>query len=131
MGLFLILFFFLDAHKIVHLKNWWWDFPGGPLVKNLPSNAGEVGSIPGWGTKIPYAAGELSLHTTTTEFAHLSERARVPQTTDSKCSGPHASQLERENLHATTREKPRAATKSPCATTKDPAHLSEDPMCHN
>ena len=22
----------------------WWDFPGGPVVKNLPSNAGDVGS---------------------------------------------------------------------------------------
>ena len=23
------------------------DFPGGPVVKNLPSNAGDAGSIPG------------------------------------------------------------------------------------
>ena len=36
------------------------DFPGGPVVKNPPSNAGDVGSIPGGGTKIPYAAGQLS-----------------------------------------------------------------------
>ena len=28
------------------------DFPGGPAVNTLPSNAGSVGSIPGWGTKI-------------------------------------------------------------------------------
>ena len=34
-------------------------FPGGPLVKNLPSNAGDVGWIPGWGTKIPLATGQL------------------------------------------------------------------------
>ena len=27
------------------------DFPGGPVVKNLPSNAGNMGSIPGQGTK--------------------------------------------------------------------------------
>ena len=26
-------------------------FPGGPVVKNLPSNAGDVGSIPGGRTK--------------------------------------------------------------------------------
>ena len=32
------------------------DFPGGPMVKNLPSNAGDMGWIPGWGTKIPHAA---------------------------------------------------------------------------
>ena len=25
------------------------------MVKNLPSNAGDVGLTPGWGTKIPHA----------------------------------------------------------------------------
>ena len=25
------------------------DFPGGPVVKNLPANAGDMGSIPGPG----------------------------------------------------------------------------------
>ena len=30
------------------------------MVKNLPCNAGDVGLIPGQGTKIPYAAGQLS-----------------------------------------------------------------------
>ena len=30
-----------------------WDFPGGPMVKNLPSNAGYLGLFPGRGTKIP------------------------------------------------------------------------------
>ena len=29
------------------------DFPGGPLVKNLPCNAQGTGSIPGQGSKIP------------------------------------------------------------------------------
>ena len=33
------------------------DFPGSPVVKTLPSNAGDVGSIPGWGDKIPHASG--------------------------------------------------------------------------
>ena len=32
-----------------------WDFPGGPVVKTLPSRAGGVGSIPGWGAGIPHA----------------------------------------------------------------------------
>jgi len=32
-----------------------WDFPGGPMANILPSEAGDVGSIPVWGTKIPYA----------------------------------------------------------------------------
>ena len=33
------------------------DFLGSPVVKTLPSNAGGVGSIPGWGAKIPHASG--------------------------------------------------------------------------
>ena len=37
-----------------------WDFPGGPLVKNPPYNAGDAGWIPGQGTKIPHALGQLS-----------------------------------------------------------------------
>ena len=45
----------------------WGDFPGGPVVKNPPSNAGDVGLIPGQGTKIPHAAGQLSLCAATTE----------------------------------------------------------------
>ena len=32
------------------------DFPGGPVVKTLPSNAGGQGSIPGLGAKIPHAS---------------------------------------------------------------------------
>ena len=31
------------------------DFPGGPGVKNVPCNAGDAGSIPGGGIKIPHA----------------------------------------------------------------------------
>ena len=36
------------------------DIPGGPMVKNLPCNAGDMGSIPGQGTKIPHAAEQLT-----------------------------------------------------------------------
>ena len=31
------------------------DFPSGPVVNNPPCNAGNVGSIPGWGTNISHA----------------------------------------------------------------------------
>ena len=41
---------------------------GGPEVKNSPSSAGDVGSIPGRGTKIPHATGQPSLHVTAREF---------------------------------------------------------------
>ena len=33
------------------------DFPGGPVVKTLPSSASGEDSIPGWGVKIPHALG--------------------------------------------------------------------------
>ena len=46
------------------------DFPGGPVVKNLPSNGEDVGLIPGWGTKIPHASGQLSWHAATAESRH-------------------------------------------------------------
>ena len=36
-------------------------FASGPVVKNPPSNGGDAGSIPGWGTKLPHAKGQLSL----------------------------------------------------------------------
>ena len=32
------------------------------MVKNLPCNAWDAGSIPGRGTKIPHAIEQLSLH---------------------------------------------------------------------
>ena len=41
----------------------WWTFPGGPVVKDLPSNEGDAGLIPGWGTKIPRPAECLSATT--------------------------------------------------------------------
>ena len=34
-----------------------WGFPGGPVVKNPPSNAGDTGSILGQGTKDPTCCG--------------------------------------------------------------------------
>ena len=36
------------------------DFPGGPVVKNPPSNAEDEGLIPGQGTKIPHTVEQLS-----------------------------------------------------------------------
>ena len=39
--------------KLIDKENW--DFPSGPVVNTLPSRARGVGSIPGWGAKIPHA----------------------------------------------------------------------------
>ena len=45
--------------KFTLKKSKHWNFPGGPVVKNQPSNAGDEGSVPGWGNKIPHALGQL------------------------------------------------------------------------
>ena len=44
-----------------------WDFRGGLMVKNLPCNAWDMGLIPGRGTKIPHAKGQVSLCAATIE----------------------------------------------------------------
>ena len=41
------------------------------MVKNPPYNEGDVGSIPGQGTKIPHATQQLGPCSATTEFACL------------------------------------------------------------
>ena len=53
-----ILFFFFPIYSAVRKKEW--GFPGSLVVKNLPSNAGDVGLIPGEGNKILYAMEQLS-----------------------------------------------------------------------
>ena len=55
------------------------DFPGGTVFKNPPSNAGDAGSIPGRGTKIPHASEQLSLQATATEPTLHKERSHVWQ----------------------------------------------------
>ena len=48
----------------MHQEKQSWDLPGSPVVKSLSSNAGDTGSIPGQGTKIPHIEGQLSPHAT-------------------------------------------------------------------
>ena len=45
----------LDSKK----KKKWYnrDFPGGSIVRTLPSDAGHAGSIPDQGAKIPHTSG--------------------------------------------------------------------------
>ena len=37
------------------------DFPGGPVVKNPPANAGDMGSIPGQQTNISHGTATKAL----------------------------------------------------------------------
>jgi len=60
------------------------DFPGGPVVRNLPCNTEDTGSICGQGTKIPHAPEQLSLHATTrVSIAAMKEPTRCNE--DSMC----------------------------------------------
>ena len=52
---------------------------GGPVIKNLPANAGDTGLIPGLGTKIPDAKGQPSWSVTTTETALWSPGAKTTE----------------------------------------------------
>ena len=51
------------------------DYPSGPMIKNPPCNAGDVGSIPGLGTKMPHAMGQLSPCAVTTELTATTRQA--------------------------------------------------------
>ena len=39
----------------IHFHRGLGELPGSPVVKTLPSNAGDVGSVSGWGAKTPHA----------------------------------------------------------------------------
>ena len=73
------------------------------MVKNLPSNAGDMGSILGQGTKVPDASEQLSPCATTGESMCHSKRGHRAAT--------------KESLH-TTKKSPHAAIKTQCSQNK-------------
>ena len=88
---------------------------------NLPCNAGDMGLLPGRGTKIPQAAEQLSLQTTTAEPAHFGVHAphlESPHaaTTGARVTqaGPHATAAEAHTLRS-----PRATTRESVPATKE------------
>ena len=48
------------------------------MVTNLPRNVGNSGSIPGQGTKIPHAAGQLSPNTRSRETMYHNRASTQP-----------------------------------------------------
>ena len=44
------------------------------MVKNPPLNAGDMGLVLGWGTRIPHAMGQLTLHATVTTEPILQQK---------------------------------------------------------
>ena len=80
------------------------DFPGGPVNKNLPANAGDTILI-----LVPEdPAGQLNLCTTTTEATQ--PRAPFPQRGHHSEKPAHCS--EEQPTLTTTRENPQEATKT-------------------
>ena len=65
----------------------YWDFPGDPVVKNLPSNAGDMGSIPGsgrshchGGTKpVPHNYWDQALEPVSCSYGSPMPRTCAPQ----------------------------------------------------
>ena len=48
------------GRQIILIKTTYRDFPDSPVVKNLLCNAGDEGSTPDRGTKMPHTTGQLS-----------------------------------------------------------------------
>ena len=89
------------------------DFPGDPVVGSLLPNAGDTGSIPSQGNKIPHSPGQLSLR---------------PGTTESTRSGAHEPQL--GSPCAVTTELTRSGAHVP-QPKRSPHTTTKDPACHN
>ena len=67
-------------------KNQYRDFPGGAVVKNLPANAGDTGSIPGPGrSHMPWSNKAHVL-----QLPSLHSRAHEPQLLKPVCPRAHA-----------------------------------------
>ena len=63
--------------NILILTNW--DFPGSPVVMNLPFSAGDVGPFPGQGNEISHAVQQRSPRTTTRDSLRWNERSFMRQ----------------------------------------------------
>ena len=84
------------------------NFPGASVVNNLLPNAGNMGLIPNWETKIPHPKGQLSPHCN--YRIHLPQlESHMLQNTEPMGSGVHRPQLKKSPrntikiLHATTK----------------------------
>ena len=55
------------------------------MVRNLPCNAGDTGSIPGQGTKIPHASEQVSPRMATSESVHPQHKI-THDATKTQCS---------------------------------------------
>ena len=87
-------------------------FPGGPVVKNPPANAGDTGSMPGSG-KIPHASEQRSPCATTPEQGLQGSRMAI---TGPTC--PRAGALQQEKLLLRNEEWPPLFEVTACTAVK-------------
>ena len=59
------------------------------MGKNLPSDTGDAGLIPGWGTKMSCVLGKLSLHIPTRESTCYNKDAAQPKEKESPGHDEH------------------------------------------
>ena len=95
-----------------------WDFPGGPVVKNPPANAGDIGLIPGLGGShmprgnqargVPTTAAHAprACATATRSPAHHNQRAAAPPPHTATRESPHAAKTQQARDRDTTTIKP-------------------------
>ena len=55
------------------------DFPGGSAVESPPCNVGDLGSIPGQGSRILHESEQLGLYVADTDTKHCNEKSQVTQ----------------------------------------------------
>ena len=113
-----LVWFELHFPKIQMLR--FWDFSSSLVVKIPPCSAGDLGSIPGRGTKIPHAVQKLSPEDTTAEPKHSG--AHVPQ-----LKSPRAATAKLLSLH--TARDCKLQLERLCAARKAPARGNEGPVC--
>ena len=65
------------CYKILQQRKQHGIFHGSPVIRKLPSITGDVGSIPGPGTKISHASGQLSLHAATRSLCKPQRRSSI------------------------------------------------------
>ena len=69
------------------------DFPGGPVIKNSPSNAGGVGSIPGTSAMTPHAWWPKKL-----KYIFLKKKQYCNKFSKDFKNGSHQKILKKKNL---------------------------------
>ena len=99
------------THRQLQLQNWKnRDFRGGPVVKNSPASAGDMGSVPGLGRSLMPQRNQARVSQLLKSVCPRTCSATREATT---VRSPYTTAREQPQL-SKTRESPHAATKTQC-----------------